>query len=92
MWYQNLFCGYCHEQKEFHAEVEQDLLGTAYKDPDFLKKVINGDESWVYGYDPETNAHSSHWESPEFPHPKKLWQSWSNVVAMLTAYIYIYIS
>jgi hypothetical protein len=23
-------------------------------DPDFLSKVITGDESWIYGYDPET--------------------------------------
>ena len=79
------------EQKEFHAEVAQDLLETAYKDPNFLKKVINGDESWVYGYDPGTNAHSSHWEWPEFPRPKKVRQSWSNIMAMLTVYIYIYI-
>jgi hypothetical protein len=30
-----------HEQKEFHAEVAQDMLETAYKDPDFLKKGHN---------------------------------------------------
>ena len=25
-------------------------------DPDLLKKVITGDEAWVYGYDIETKA------------------------------------
>ena len=28
-------------------------------DPDLLKKVLAGDESWVYGYDIETKAQSS---------------------------------
>jgi len=47
------------EQKEFLAEVAQDLLETAKKDADFPKKVIAGDKSWVPGYDPETKTHSS---------------------------------
>ena len=46
-------------QKEFSAEVAQDLLETTNNDPDFLKKVITRDESWVYGYDPETKPLSS---------------------------------
>ena len=33
------------EQKEFCAEVAQDVLETTYKDPDFLKKFITRDES-----------------------------------------------
>ena len=44
------------EQKEFCAEVAQELLETTNSDPDFLKKVITRDELWVYGYDPETNT------------------------------------
>ena len=71
------------EQKEFHAEVTQDLLETASSDPDFLKKVITRDESWVYGYDPETKAQSSQWKSPVSPWPKKMQQSWSKVKVML---------
>jgi hypothetical protein len=59
------------EQKEFHAEVAQDLLETAYKDSDFLRKVIIRDESWVYGCDPETNAHSSHWKLQSFSIQRK---------------------
>jgi hypothetical protein len=74
------------EQKEFRAEVAQHLLETANSDPDFLKKVITGDESWVYGYDPETKAQSSRWKSPESPRPKKALQSRSNVNAMLTVF------
>ena len=74
------------EQKEFCPAVAQDLLETANNDPDFLKKVITGDESWVYGYDPETKAQSSQWKSPESPRPKKARQSRSNVKVMLTVF------
>ncbi|KAG7155311.1 hypothetical protein Hamer_G028829 [Homarus americanus] len=47
------------EQKEFCAEVAEDLLQTSNNDPYFLKQVITKAESWVYGYDPETKAQSS---------------------------------
>ena len=38
-------------------------------DPDLLKKLITGDESWVYGYDIEIKAQSSQWKHPEEPKP-----------------------
>jgi hypothetical protein len=34
------------------------FVETANKDPDFPQKVITGDESWVYAYDPEAKAES----------------------------------
>jgi len=40
-------------------------------DPNFLSKVITGDESWCYGYDPETKQASSQWKMPTSPRPKK---------------------
>ena len=76
------------EQKEFRPAVAQDLLDTANNNPDFLKKVIIEDESWVYGYDPETKSQSSQWKSPESPHPKKAWQSRSNVKVTLTSFFH----
>ena len=60
------------EQKEHHAAVPTDLIQTATNDPDFLKKVITGDELWVYSYDLEMKAKSSQrklpcspWQSPQ---------------------------
>jgi hypothetical protein len=47
------------KQKEFCAEVAQDLLETSNNNPHFIKHVITEDESWVYSYDPETKAQSS---------------------------------
>ena len=76
------------QQKEFRAAVAQYLLETANNDPNFLKKVITGDESWVYGYDPETKAQSSQWKSPESPRPKKARQSRSNVKVMLIVFFF----
>ena len=60
------------EQKEHHAVVANDLIQTTTNKPDFLKKVITGDESWVYSYDLERKAQSSQWKSPGSPHPKKV--------------------
>jgi hypothetical protein len=47
------------EQKQLRLEVAQDMLDSANSDPEFLYIVTTGDESWVYGYDPETKALSS---------------------------------
>ena len=44
------------EQKEHCAAVANDLIQTATNEPDFLEKVITGDEWWAYGCDPEDAA------------------------------------
>ena len=46
------------------------MLTTFKNDPNLLKKVITGDESWLYGYDIETKAQSFQWKRPEDPRPK----------------------
>ena len=47
------------EQKEQRATVANDLIQTATNEPDFLKKITTGYESWVYGYDLEMKGQSS---------------------------------
>jgi hypothetical protein len=42
------------EQQQLRLEVARDMLECTNWDPEFLKTVITGDETWVYGYDPET--------------------------------------
>jgi hypothetical protein len=37
-------------------------LSDRFDDTTFLSRVITGDESWIYGYDPETKLQSSQWE------------------------------
>jgi AraC-like DNA-binding protein len=46
------------EQQQLRLEVARDMLECANGDPEFLKTVITGDETWVYGYDPETKVQS----------------------------------
>ena len=50
------------DQKQRRMDIAQEMLTTF--NPDLLKKVITGDESWMYGYDIETKAQSSKWKCP----------------------------
>jgi len=43
------------DQKENHVEISQELLVNTNANENFLKNIITGDETWVYGYDVETN-------------------------------------
>ena len=42
------------QQKDLRSEIAQDNLEMVGDDENVLKKVIAGDELWVYGHDPET--------------------------------------
>ena len=59
------------DQEELRAEICQDLYQNVLDDLTFMSRVITGDETWVYGYDPETKQKSSQWKIPTFPRPKK---------------------
>ena len=74
------------QQKELRKEISEDMLDVANHDPEFIKTIITGDETWVYGYDPETKFQSSQWKHPESPRPKKARQVRSNVKVMLTCF------
>ena len=64
----------------------QELKNQIEGDPNFLSKVIMGDESWWYGYDPETKQASSQCKTPTSPRPKNARQVRSNVNAMLMVF------
>ena len=71
------------EHKDLRSEIAQDNLEMVSDDENVLKKVITGDESWVYGYDPETEQQSLQWKRPDEPRSKKARQSRSHVKSML---------
>ena len=77
------------EQKEHCAAVANDLIQITTNESDFLKKVITGDELWVYSYNPETKAQSSQWKLPCSPHPKKVQQSCNKIKTMLTVFFWL---
>jgi len=65
------------------------LKEQARDDPNFISNIITSDETWVYGYDPETKQQSLQWKSPNSPWPKKVCQVCSNVKSMLIIFFNI---
>ena len=55
------------EQKQRRVTICQDLLE---RQNDILGRVIIGDETWVYQYDPETKRQSAQWKTVNSPRPK----------------------
>ena len=55
------------EQKLNRVTVSQELLDRSNTDENFLKNVITGDETWVYGYHVETKVQSSQWVGKSSP-------------------------
>ena len=74
------------EQKANRLEICQDLQERLKIEPNFLDKVITGDESWVFDYDPETKRQSSEWHTKSSPHPKKACMSRSKVKTMIIVF------
>ena len=52
-------------------------------DPNFLSRVITGDESWLYNYDPETKQQSSQWKTSSSSLLKKARQGHSDIKSIL---------
>jgi hypothetical protein len=42
-----------------------------------ISRIIMGNESWIYGYDPETKQQSSQWKSLQSSRANKVQQVWS---------------
>ena len=55
------------DQMECRMKVAGDLFEKSTQDPKFLTKIVTGDESWVFAYDPETKVHSAEWHTSLSP-------------------------
>jgi histone-lysine N-methyltransferase SETMAR len=77
------------DQKTLRISVCRELKQQARDDPNFISSIITGDETWVYGYDPETKQQSSQWKSSNSPQPKKARQFRSNVKSMFIVFFNI---
>jgi len=71
------------EQRDNQVQVCTELQNAVRHDPNFLSRVITGDESWLYDYGPETKQQSSQWKTQSSPRPKKARQVRSNIKSML---------
>jgi len=74
------------EQKVNRSEICKDFLGRLEIEPIFLHKVITGDETWVFDYDPETKRQSEEWHTKSSPLPKKARMSRSRVKTMIIVF------
>ncbi|GFY16003.1 uncharacterized protein TNCV_1286481 [Trichonephila clavipes] len=59
----------CHISQFKRLATSSDLLQSESDDPELMKLIITGDESWVYGYDPESS--SRHNGKPRFSSVKE---------------------
>jgi len=55
------------DQRDHQVQVCTELQKAVRHDPNFLSRVITGDESWLYDYDPETKQKSSQRKTPPSP-------------------------
>ncbi|UYV64489.1 hypothetical protein LAZ67_3000951 [Cordylochernes scorpioides] len=59
------------EQKLCRLATCEDMLEMTRTDPEWKDKIITGDETWVYGYDPETKRQSAEWRGQGKDRAKK---------------------
>ena len=59
------------DQKANCLDVCREMKDQLKTDPDFLSKIITGDESWCYGYDSEKKQQSSQWKSASSTRQKR---------------------
>lgn len=74
------------DQKQRRMAVAQEMLELLRAKPNFLDKVVTGDETWVFEYDPESKRQSSEWHTANSPKPKKARMSKSRVKSMLITF------
>ena len=70
-------------EKHRRMEVCETMLSD-YQDK--MERIITGDETWVYAYDPETTDQSNEYRAVGEPRPKKSRQSRSKIKVMLTVF------
>jgi hypothetical protein len=78
-------CVFAEDQKANRVNISQELLDRVSVDENFLKTIITGDRTWVYGYDVKTKAQSSQWVGQGSPQLKRARMSRSNLKVMLVA-------
>ncbi|UYV67645.1 hypothetical protein LAZ67_5001444 [Cordylochernes scorpioides] len=59
------------EQKLCRLATCENMLEMIRTDPEWKDKIITGDETWVYDYDPETKRQYAEWRGQGEPRPKK---------------------
>lgn len=70
-------------EKDRRVKICEEML-SGYEN--VTKRIITGDETWIYAYDPETTDQSSEYRVRGEPRPKKPRQSRSKIKVMMTVF------
>ena len=73
-------------QQERRVQVCQDILELLEIEPNLLKGVFAGNESWIFEYNPLTKRQSLEWKNALLPRPKKATEFKSKTKVMLIAF------
>jgi len=76
-------CLLTEKQNSKRVNVCSDLQKLLKNDPQFLTKVVTGDESWCDGSNTESKLQSNQWKSPNSRRPKKVRQVRSCIKTVL---------
>ena len=74
-------------QKRDRVDIAKDMLAKVDSDPSFIKRIITGDETWIYEYDTHCRHQASEWCSPNEPRPKKPRRFQSEKKVILTVFM-----
>ena len=72
-------------QTERRAQVCQYILEKLETEPKLLQRVVTGNKSWIFEYDPLTKRHRFEWKNALLPTPKKAKVFKSKTKVMLIA-------
>jgi len=74
------------QQRDVRVSACAELPEQVEADPELIERVITGDESWFFQYDPETKRQSLEWRSNGSLRLKKVRMSKSEVKCMLVCF------
>lgn len=74
------------DQKKQRVLSSKEFVELADSDKSFLERIVTGDETWCFMYDPETKRQSASWLGPKSPKPQKVRMQKSKVKTMLIAF------
>ncbi|UYV65532.1 hypothetical protein LAZ67_3004611 [Cordylochernes scorpioides] len=74
------------DQKNAQKETASLNLEATTDDPELLKRVITGDETWIYGFDSETTQQASECRFKNEQRPKKARKAPSKIKVMFTVF------
>jgi hypothetical protein len=75
------------EQREDQVTSCQDIIAMADADKNFFHKIIMGDGTWCFAYDPKTKRLSSEWVGETSRRLKKLKFQKSHIKTMLIIFL-----